>query len=182
MIRLTIAGLLFGVLMSAVTVAEHRASGRKIDALETIVAAQTGCNVALAGPDVLVSAERCPPALAAVHTTALRAQACDQALLEAELFTVRATCSTEVMTLLAQRDAEGGRADRLAETLEAERIDRAAAITRAEIRARTETERTHRAEAALQSAPRSDAGLVVLDARRLCEFRDATAACDHAQP
>ncbi len=182
MIRVALALGAALIALAAYTFNERQDHEAKAEGLRAVIQGHVSCNGALAGPDILVSAERCPPELAAVHATARRAEVCDKALLEGDLFTVRTACSTEVMTLLAQRDAESRRADSQADALRAERADRAAAITRAETRARSETERTHRAEAALQSAPRNGAGHVVLDARRLCELRDATAACDDARP
>lgn len=152
--------------------------GREAADLNVRVKAHVACDQAVQGADILVSAERCPAKIAAVHAVALRAEACDQALLKADLFTIRTSCSTEVMTLLGERDAESRRADRQTETLAAERVDRAAAITRAEARVRTATERKVRAEAVIQDAPRDGDGLVVLNARRLCELRDASDACD----
>lgn len=135
------------------------------------------CHTALTGTDLTASSSKCKPPIAAVHAAARRAEVCDQALLNADLFTIRTSCSTEVMTLLAQRDAETHRADRQTSALAAERADRGAAISRAEARVRTETERKARAEAVIQDAPRNGDGLVVLDAQRLCELRSATAAC-----
>lgn len=152
--------------------------GREAEDLKVKVKAHAACDQAVQGRDILISAERCPPKIAAVHAAARRSETCDQALLSADLFTIRTSCSTEVMTLLGERDAENSRADRLAESLAEERADRAAAITRAEARTRTETERKVRAEAVLQGLPRDGDGLLVLDAQRLCELRSASAACN----
>lgn len=164
------AGL--GVLIKA-KAAEERSLRDALDGFQA-------CHIALGESDLSASAARCAAPVAAVHANARRAEACDQALLEADLFTVRTSCSTEVMTLLAQRDAETHRADQTARALMAERADRAAAITRAEARVRTETERKARAEAVIQDAPRNGDGLVVLDAQRLCELRSAGALCPPA--
>lgn len=173
MIRVVLA--LVGVILalSGLTFSKTAEEGR----LRKVIAGHETCAVALATNDLQAANSTCPAATKLIHAAWNRAETCDRALLEADLFTVRASCSTEVMTLLAQRDAEAGRADRLTETLADERADRAAAITRAEGRVRTETERKLRAEAVIQNAPRNGDGLVVLDAQRLCELRSATDAC-----
>lgn len=129
--------------------------------------ARAACGVALTGQDLTASIARCPEPLAAVHRQARQPIVCDQALLAGDLFVMRSSCSTEVKTLFAAREAETRRADALAETLARERGARAAAIQRAEARARSETERKTRADAALQAAPRDDSGRLVLDAGRL---------------
>lgn len=173
MIRIIIA-LALGVLaLSGLTFSKVAEEGR----LRKVIAGHEACATALASDDLQASATTCPSATSGIHAAWRRAEACDRALLEADLFTVRTSCSTEVMTLLAQRDAEASRADRQTEALDDERADRAAAITRAEGRVRTETERKLRAEAVIQNAPRNGDGLVVLDAQRLCELRSATDAC-----
>lgn len=168
LLQLIPLGLLAAVAaLTTVIAAKNREEAALRDDLNTALQ----CQAAVAG--VGDPAGLCPPAVIAVARRATAAAACDQALLEANLFAVRASCSTEVKTLLGQRDAESVRADSLADTLQAERADRAAAITRAEIRARTEAERNARAAAAIAAAPRDGAGHVVLDAERLRQLADA---------
>lgn len=149
------------------------AKNREETALRADLNTALQCQAAVAG--VGDPAGLCPPQVVQVARAAARSAACDQALLQAELFAVRTSCSTEVKTLLAQRDAEAARADSLAEIVQRERADRAAAITRAENRARTEAERTARAAQAIAAAPRDGAGLVVLDAGRLRQLADSAA-------
>lgn len=145
--------------------------------LRAAIAGHVACEAAVANPDLTASAARCPDEVAAVHREAVRAQACEAALLSLDLFAVRTSCSTEVKTLFAAREAESRRADQLAEILDQERAGRAAAITRAEARARTETERTLRAQSALQGAPRRG-DLLVLDAERLRQLGAGDADAD----
>lgn len=140
------------------------------------IAGLEACQGALGKADLTASAEHCPPPLAAVHVAARRQAGCDHALLAGDLFALRTICSTEVKTLFAQREAETRRADNLADILKTERADRAADIARAEARARTETERKLRAQAAISSAPR-DGDLLVLDAGLLCQLRGESADC-----
>lgn len=173
MIRIVLAMSALLIALGGLTFSKTAEEGR----LRATIEGHVACDAALATDDLLASTVRCPPAAASLHAAAHRAEACDRALLNADLFTVRTSCSTEIMTLLAERDAESRRADRQTETLASERADRAAAITRAEGRVRTETERKLRAEAVIQNAPRNGDGLVVLDAQRLCELRSAADAC-----
>lgn len=139
--------------------------------LRATITAYQDCDKALERDDLDGVAKACPATTMAIHRAWHRAERCDRALLEADLFTVRSSCSTEVMTLLAQRDAEAGRADRQTKALADTRADQAAAIARAEARVRTQTERTARAQITLDQAPRADDGLLVLDAGRLCSLR-----------
>lgn len=160
MIRLQVAGLLMIALLSAAVVAKHREEGR----LRTEIAAQASCLRDAGGTDPAASARSCPAPVAAQHRIARASARCDQALLAADLFAVDAACSTEVKTLLAERQAESRRADSLADALGGARRDQAAAVTRAETRARTQAERNARGQAAVSAAPRDAAGLVVCDA------------------
>lgn len=162
MIRIAIIAALFGVAgiaASALTISHERG-------LKETIKGHEACEVSLQGTDLSASAARCPAKVAAVHSEARRAAVCDQALLAGELFVVRTSCSTEVKTLFADRQAETRRADDLNGLLGDERAGRAAAITRAEVRARSETERKFRAAAVISSAPRNG-DLLVLDADRL---------------
>ena len=149
--------------------------GREEGRLRAVIASHLACSAAVAGADPAASAEACRPAVAARHLTAVRADRCDAALLAADLFAVEAACSTEVKTLLAHRQAETRRADSLMDTLKVERADQAAAIARAETRARTQAERKARADAAIAAAPR-DGDLLVFDAGRLRQLRGEDAA------
>lgn len=142
--------------------------------LRAVLQGWEACGEAVATDAVTESVERlCPAAIAEDVTGSRRTAACDQALLEADLFAVRATCSTEVKTLLGQRDAETNRADSLAEVLSRTRADQAAAIARAETRARTEAERSARARTVIEGAPRGPDGLVDCDAGCLRDLAGA---------
>ncbi len=134
--------------------------------LRATIGGHVACGLALQSSDLTASAVRCPTATAAVHRQAVQSQACDAALLKLDLFAIRTSCSTEVKTLFAAREAESRRADNLAELLDQARAGQAAAIRRAEARAVSQTERSHRAEVAISEAPRRG-DLVVLDADRL---------------
>jgi hypothetical protein len=137
--------------------------------LRETMAGQTACLTAAGGADPVASAASCPPAVAAQHRIARASVRCDRALLEADLFAVEAACSAEVKTLLSQRDAETVRADGLVGALARARTDQAAAVSRAEARARTQSQRTARGQAVVSSAPRDVDGLVVCDAGCLRE-------------
>ena len=126
--------------------------------------AQASCLRDAGGTDPAASALSCPVPVAIQHRIARASTRCDEALLGADGFAVDATCSTEVKTLLAQRDAESRRADSLDEALKGARAAQAAAVARAETRSRSQAERTARGQAAVTHAPRDDAGLVVCDA------------------
>lgn len=171
-VRVILALGLAVLVLSGLVIGKTREEGRLRGRLQAV----ERCQAALPTADLTASAERCPPAVAAVHVEAVRSAVCDKALLGLDLFALRTSCSTEVKTLFGQREAESRRADALAEILKTERAARAADIARAEARARTETERKHRAEAAISSAPRNG-DLLVLDAGRLCQLRGEDAGC-----
>ena len=171
MIRLTVALAAAVLALGALSWTKSQEEGR----LRADLAQRDACLEAVAGPDLSSTNLRCSPEVAQVHGAAVRASVCDAALLTGELFLMRSSCTTEVKTLFSHREAESRRADSLQDILNQERADQAAAITRAEARARSETERKHRAEAALSSAPR-DGDLLVLDADRLRQLRGEDAA------
>lgn len=162
MIRLSlpVAGSLVIAAMGLLIVTKHQEEGR----LRTVIAAHESCFRDAGGTDPAATAVSCPAPIALQHRIARTSVRCDQALLGADLFAVDAACTTEVKTLLAQRDAEGRRADSLDEALKRARADQAAAVARAENRSRSQAERTARGQAAVSAAPRDDAGLVVCDA------------------
>lgn len=173
MIRAVVGLLGVSGLLLALVAAKTAEEGRLRETLD----GHAACEAAVATVDPTASAVRCSTAVAAAHAAKLRAEACDQALLGGDLFVMRASCSTEVKTLFAAREAETRRADSLAEVLSEERAGQAAAITRAESRARTQAERTQRAQSTLRDAPRRG-DLVVLDAERLRQLGDADTAPD----
>lgn len=171
MMRLTATLAVAVLTLAGLTLSKCQEEGR----LRTDLAARDACLKAVAGDDLSSTNLRCPAEVAQVQAVAVRSSVCDAALLTGELFVMRSSCTTEVKTLHGQRDAESRRADSLLEVLRQERVGQAAAITRAEARARSETERKHLAEAALSSAPR-DGDLLVLDADRLRQLRGEDAA------
>lgn len=171
MIRLTVALVVAVLALAGLSLSKHQEEGR----LRLSLAARDACLSAVAGDDLAATNLRCDPEVAKVHVAAERSAVCDAALLTGELFLMRSSCTTEVKTLYGHREAESRRADSLQDILNRERADQAAAITRAEARARSETERKHRAEAALSGAPR-DGDLLVLDADRLRQLRGEDAA------
>ncbi len=173
MIRIVLAMAAVIVALGGLSIGKTAEEGR----LRTSIAGHVACDVALTKPDLTASAARCPGPVAAVHVEALRSALCDRALLGGDLFALRTSCSTEVKTLFAHREAETRRADALAELLARERADRGAAITRAETRARTETERKLRAAAVISDAPRRG-DLLVLDAERLRQLGGEHPAAD----
>ncbi len=173
MIRLPapVAGAIIVAALSLLVVTKHQEEGR----LRKTIAGHEACLRDAGGTDVAATVRSCPAPVAVQHRIARAAVRCDAALLSADLFAVEAACSTEVKTLLAERQAESRRADSLDEALKTTRADQAAAISRAETRARTQAERTARGQAAVSAAPRDAAGLVVCDAGCL---RDRFAAID----
>lgn len=132
--------------------------------LRKTIAAGESCIRGAGGTDPAATAASCPAPVALQHRIARASVRCDQALLGADLFAVDAACTTEVKTLLAERDAESRRAESLDTALKRARADQAAAVARAENRSRSQAERTARGQAAVSAAPRDDAGLVVCDA------------------
>lgn len=116
----------------------------------------------------------CPPAVAERWAVAVRARTCDEALsLPADQggYGVATNCSTPVKTLHARALVAGRERDAARADLIQTQRDQVAAIRRAEAAARLQTERSTRAAAAVQSAPRSPAGLVVCDADCLSRRR-----------
>lgn len=162
MIRLPlpVAGGIIIAAMGLLIVTKHQEEGR----LRETIDGQAACIAAAGGTDATATAETCPAPVVVQHRIARASVRCDQALLGLDLFAVDAACSTEVKTLLAQRDAESARAGSLDTALKRARADQAAAVARAESRARTQAERTARGQAAVTLAPRDADGLVVCDA------------------
>ena len=120
-----------------------------------------------AGPAGLLSVEAlCAPKIAAAQEAALMSAACDLAVdaTPENTFALRQTCSSAVKTVVAERDVARGERDGAKADLKAARDGQAAAITRAETRVRSETQRKADAAAALSRAPRDADGLVVCDA------------------
>jgi hypothetical protein len=116
----------------------------------------------------------CPPAVAGRWAVAVRSLTCDAALaLPAGQggYGVATNCSTPVKTLHARAMVAGRERDAALADLAQTRRDQVAAIRRAEAAARLQTERSTRAAAAVQSAPRSAAGRVVCDADCLSRRR-----------
>jgi hypothetical protein len=160
MIRLLLASVaMIGLLGTGIvfkTVEERK--------LRDVIAGHEACSAAVTQSELAASAARCSEAVAAVHRRAVQAQACDAALTAGDTYSVRAACSTEVMTVVADRDAKTAEVATLSISLAQVRRDQAAAITRAEARGRTQTQRTHRAEDALAQAPVTAGGLGRCDA------------------
>lgn len=162
MIRLPlpVAGGIVIAAMGLLIVTKHQEEGR----LRKTIAAHESCLRDAGGINAAASAGSCPAPVALQHRIARASVRCDAALLGADLFAVDAACSTEVKTLLSERNAESLRAGSLADALKRARADQAAAVARAENRFRSQAERTARGQAAVSAAPRDDAGLVVCDA------------------
>lgn len=162
MIRLSlpVAGAIVFAAMATLIVAKHREEG----GLRKTIAAHESCLRDAGGVNAAASALSCPAPVALQHRLARASVRCDAALLGADLFAVDAACSTEVKTLLSQRDAEAERAESLDVALKRARADQAAAVARAETRARVQAERNARGQAAVSTAPRDSDGLVVCDA------------------
>lgn len=160
---LPVAGAIIIAAMGLLIVTKHQEEGR----LRKVVAAHEACIRDAGGEDPALTARSCPQPVAIQHRIARAAVRCDAALLGADLFAVEAACSTEVKTLQAERQAESRRADTMATALTRARADQAAAVSRAEARARTQNERTVRGQTVVSAAPRDADGLVVCDAECL---------------
>ena len=158
-------GLLAGLLALAAVVGGLFGLGIRYHEQNVEVAGWRGCAAAVAhGRGALPVAEACQAQdarpIAEAALTAERAGSCDTALLAEDLYAVRASCSTAVKTLQAQRDAARVERDGLASDITRLRADQAGAIARAEARARRESERSTHAQAALAAAPRDPDGRV----------------------
>ncbi|NBB51485.1 hypothetical protein GVN24_24680 [Rhizobium sp. CRIBSB] len=164
MIRALTLTSLTGLLATGTLLAVINAKNVEERTLRGRIAEQTVCLEALSGGDIEASREPCPAGAAQRHRVAVRAARCDAALLSGDLYAVEASCSGEVKTLQAGLSAETRRADALTGLLATARATQAEAVSRAEARARTQTERTHRAQTAVRTAPLDDSGLVVCDA------------------
>lgn len=148
------------VALSAVIVAKNDEER----GLRATIAGHEACVAAVAGFDPVISAARCPAAVAAVHARAVRSERCDAALEAGDRFAVDAACSTPVKTVVAERAAAVGERDNLQTLLARVRSDQAAAIARAEVRGRTQAQRTQSVQTRLDAAPRTDGGLGRCDA------------------
>ncbi|WP_165184747.1 hypothetical protein [Caulobacter soli] len=133
---------------------------RKLDA------EHRACVAALLPNNIVDPGRLCDPAISNDHAAAVMAKACDDALSAKpeNIAAARMVCSTPVKTVVTARDVALGERDAARSDLQAARKDQAAAITRAETRVRTETQRKADAAAALARAPRDADGLVVCDA------------------
>lgn len=108
----------------------------------------------------------CPATSLAAAQVVAKATLCDQAIgvKPRDAYGMRAACSTQVMTLDAERQAAADSAATLQTDLNQLQAGQSQAIARAEDRARTEAERTARAQAAVAKAPVDSSGLTVCDA------------------
>ncbi len=132
------------------------------------------CASAADKPDAPLTA--CDAKVAARVEAARRADACDAAIGAADLYVVRATCTANVKTLAADRDA--ARSD-LADTrhqLDAADRDRDAAVTRAEARRTTHTTRTTKNDHVIAAAP------LGVDGRSHCDAACLRALAGDAAP
>ncbi len=119
----------------------------------------------------------CPAPIFKATTEARDARDCERGLQLLNLG-APASCTTHVRRLAADRDAKASEAVNLTDQLNQANATQAAAVARAIVRERTAATRTNHAETVVASAPRSDRGLVVLDAGRLCEL----AGCPGQRP
>ena len=134
------------------------------------------------GSKVVVGADAtCGPAIAAADRLARQQRACEAALgsnvttTKGDLISatggtdIAARCPAQVARLFRQSLSDAATILGLRGAIDAAKVDRDQAVTRAEIRARQLAEREHRAQAARESAPRDSDGLRVYDADRLRE-------------
>lgn len=103
----------------------------------------------------------CAPAIAVAVIAAQGYVSCNSALDGGDLFAIRATCSTPVKTLLAERDAARTERDGAKRDLNRTRKEQPAVIARAATRARTQVQKEVQAHAAISAAPRDSDGLSV---------------------
>lgn len=155
---------IIGLLTTAGSLAIINAKNVEERALRATIGDYEACASAVTNADLVASAARCSTAVAAVHSRAVRAQRCDAGLAAGDRFAIDAACSTPVKTLDAERTAATAERDNLTSLLARVRSDQAAAIARAEIRGRTQAQRTQSVQTRLDSAPRTDAGLGRCDA------------------
>lgn len=153
------AGIVIGGLSGVILSKNREEAG-----LRLIIAGHAACAAAIESGGKL---DVCPVKTAEAAVTARRARACDKAMTEGQAFMVSASCSTPVMTVVADRDAKARETVNLSDILDRLRRDQAAAITRAEARGRTQTMRTNRAEDDLAQAPLAADGLGRCDAECL---------------
>lgn len=163
--NLTLVAGLAGAAAVATLGAGWLAANARAEKFEARDRANAACLAAI-GPDARADRRPetlCPPVIAEHWARSVQAAACDQVLTARpeSLFAIRASCSTPVKTLLAQRDAAQGEVAALAAELKAERAGRAAAVNRAAADARVQSERKTRRETADARAPRDPSGRVV---------------------
>lgn len=109
----------------------------------------------------------CDPIIADRWAVAVRALTCDEALSAKpaeNTYGIGNNCSAAVKRVHAERNTARTERDTAQGELSRTKADQAAAIRRAEADAVKQAERKSRAAAAVQSAPRNPAGLVVCDA------------------
>lgn len=123
------------------------------------------CLAAVAKPDVPLTA--CAPAIAEQVDRARLAAGCDDALHRGGVVAIRALCSAEVKTIVADRDAKAGNLDDANRQIREAQARQDAAVSRAEARALSTAERKAANDRTIQSAPRTADGSVRCDAECL---------------
>jgi hypothetical protein len=136
--------------------------------LRAVIAGHDACAAAVTNGELDVSTSRCPPAVAAAHRVQVKTRTCDAALASGETFVLRSACSTEVKTVVADRDAARIERDDARSDAARLRRDQGAALARAEARGFAQAQRTHDLETRLEgdADPTAD-GLARCDAECL---------------
>ena len=130
------------------------------------------CNAAAASPDK--SLDECLDDVAATIEAHRRAELCDAKLgaPDNSLFAIRGSCSTEVKTLVAERDALSVSLASANETIEQLISNQSQAVERAEQRATQALSKAKRNEDVLRAVPRDAGGLIRCDASCLRDLAD----------
>lgn len=132
------------------------------------------CEKAAGTPDQPTG--ECPALIASRIAASRRALECETAIGKRDLYAIRATCGEQVKRVVAQLGAAESNLAAAQQDLKTERASRADAIARAELRAKTQANRTADNDRTIKAAPRTDDGRVRCDAecvRRLAGDRGA---------
>lgn len=163
-LALTLAGV--AAVLSLLGLFTYR--GHQLAALRAQVDGFEACELAVkGGPKARAAAVVCPPQIALADQVARQAQACNTALGGMFEFGIKTSCAEPVKRLYAQSQADAASLASANAQLATATQDRDTAVARAEARSLTQTERAHRAQAVVETAPRDGAGLRVYGADSL---------------
>lgn len=132
------------------------------------------CLVAIARPELPLS-PACEPAIADKVDRARLADRCDAALKGKAVVAIHDLCSTEVKTIVADRDIQAGNLDDANKQLRGAQQRQDDAVARAEARAVGTAQRKAKNDRTIQTAPRTADGNISCDAQCLRDLADPEA-------